>query len=263
MRIWLMSDLHLGVGIPGLGFKMPRKRPACDVVVIAGDLCEGMATGVQWIAQQGFTKQVIYIRGNHEPYRHDCVRDLEAARKEAKKHPGIHVLQDEHIDIGGTRFICSTLWTDYCLEGEGWRDRAITAARSGMNDHRMIGFGNRLWKPEDAAVEHRQSVEYIEYMLRQPFAGPKVVVTHHAPSKKSISADMRRGILDAAYASNLDHLVDRADLWIHGHNHKARDYRIGAGRVVANPHGYAGYQRTGFVKTRVVDVVKSTEDVES
>jgi hypothetical protein len=47
-------------------------------------------------------------------------------------------------------------------------------------------------------------------------------------------------LTSAAYASNLDELVDasHAKLWIHGHIHRPTSYRIGETRVVSNPRGY-------------------------
>jgi len=50
--------------------------------------------------------------------------------------------------------------------------------------------------------------------------------------------------LSAAFASNLDHLVERADLWIHGHTHDNFDYQLGRCRVVCNPRGYV-WERHG------------------
>lgn len=67
-----------------------------------------------------------------------------------------------------------------------------------------------------------------------------VVVTHHAPSPRSLRGGQVTGLLDAAYASDLESLI--LDLqpaaWIHGHVHRSVDYEIGRTRVVSNPLGY-------------------------
>lgn len=68
-----------------------------------------------------------------------------------------------------------------------------------------------------------------------------VVVTHHAPSAKSLTYQQALGRLDAAYASDLECLIPLADLWIHGHTDAPADYRVGTGRVVSNPRGYVGH----------------------
>lgn len=68
-----------------------------------------------------------------------------------------------------------------------------------------------------------------------------MVVTHHAPSARSVEPKYAGSPLNAAFVSNLDALVERsgADLWIHGHTHYPVDYAIGATRVFSNPRGYA------------------------
>jgi Icc-related predicted phosphoesterase len=78
-------------------------------------------------------------------------------------------------------------------------------------------------------------------MLAQPFAGKTVVVTHHAPSSKSVPPRYAHDLLTPAFASNLDVLMDgdRTALWIHGHMHDPFDYEICGTRVVCNPRGYA------------------------
>jgi hypothetical protein len=45
--------------------------------------------------------------------------------------------------------------------------------------------------------------------------------------------------VNAGFVSDLRHILDLADLWIHGHVHDSFDYRVGATRVIANPRGYA------------------------
>jgi DNA repair exonuclease SbcCD nuclease subunit len=86
---------------------------------------------------------------------------------------------------------------------------------------------------------HERSREYLEAELDKPFDGKTVVVTHHAPSINGIEQPELPVDLDAAYASNLDHLVAKADLWIHGHVHRAGEYtgKFG-GRVTENARGY-------------------------
>ncbi|MGZ5780867.1 MAG: metallophosphoesterase, partial [Burkholderiaceae bacterium] len=74
--------------------------------------------------------------------------------------------------------------------------------------------------------------------LAEPFEGKTVVITHMAPSRLSVAEQYATDEVSAAYASNLDHLVEQADLWIHGHMHDSFDYRVGKSRVVCNPCGY-------------------------
>jgi predicted phosphodiesterase len=260
MRLWIFSDLHIDVchNDARYDFRLPEDRPEHDVVVIAGDIREGMAKSVRWIANNGFIKPVIFVAGNHEFYRTERDRELEKALKEAALYHNIFVMQDSHVDIDGVRFVGATLWTDYRLDGDRWRELAMHAARDMMNDHHLIRLasaGYRRWLPKDCAAEHERSVAYITSMLDLSCELAKIVVTHHAPSKKSIGPDHIGSALNPAFASNLDHLVDRADLWVHGHVHNCSDYTIGDGRVVCNPRGYpTNAEWSGFDPSFVVEI---------
>ena len=44
--------------------------------------------------------------------------------------------------------------------------------------------------------------------------------------------------MSAAFASDLDRLMGKAALWIHGHTHDSFDYVLNGTRVVCNPRGY-------------------------
>jgi Icc-related predicted phosphoesterase len=67
------------------------------------------------------------------------------------------------------------------------------------------------------------------------------LITHHAPSPKSIHPRFADSLLNACFVSDAEHLIDRsrACLWIHGHTHDSFDYFLNGTRVVCNPRGYA------------------------
>jgi len=52
MRLWILSDLHVDVN-RRYPLTLPSPRPAHDAVIIAGDICHGLAEGVRFIAQRG------------------------------------------------------------------------------------------------------------------------------------------------------------------------------------------------------------------
>ena len=130
-----------------------------------------------------------------------------------------------------------------------------------LTDYHRIRLARRSprWQyltPRTARAWHEESVAFLEQALDQdptngdlgaaPFTRT-VVVTHHAPSARSLQRPPPYTIADAAYASALEDLIVRADLWIHGHTHVRVDYEVdngrgGATRVVSNPRGYVGVE---------------------
>lgn len=83
-----------------------------------------------------------------------------------------------------------------------------------------------------------------------------VVLTHHAPSPRSIPPKFQGDPLNCAFASDLDALVmeSKALLWVHGHIHSQSDYQIGSTRVVANPRGYPREEVGDFRADWVLEV---------
>lgn len=257
MKLWVLSDLHLDFDT-GEAFRLPDPYPDSDVVVIAGDICEGSDRAIKWIHRQEFGRPVVYVSGNHECYGRHRQRDLDLARQSSKSVGNLHFLQNDKVEIGGVRFLGATLWTDYRLYGEPHMSTCMLAARSAINDHRNIWTGEpmRPWLPADCRDEHHRSAGWLEMMLSVRHRGPTVVVTHHAPSIRSVNRRKYSGSpLNAAFASNLEKLTWNCDLWIHGHMHDAVRYKIADAEVVCNPRGYVALgEASGWNPELVVEV---------
>lgn len=232
MKIGILSDLHL----PSGGAR-PWPAQAGDVMVLAGDIGVG-TSGVAW-AKRVFTCPVIYVPGNHEYYG----QDMDVLNRELRDYcrgSNIHVLNDATTVIGGVRFIGCTLWTDFALYGTIGESARLAA--NGLNDYRVIGKNGGALMPADTRALHLTSRAYLERTLADPFDGSTVVVTHHAPSARSVAPRFSGDPLNPAFASDLESVVasSGAALWIHGHVHDSFDYVIGQSRVVCNPAGYPG-----------------------
>ncbi|TPK85446.1 metallophosphoesterase [Mesorhizobium sp. B2-4-17] len=237
MRIWLLSDLHLEY----TDLRQPLKIPEADVFVVAGDLCRAPANGVHWLAKHiPQDMPCVYVAGNHEHYRGSIKEGLEDGRAAAAQFANIHFLENDSVIIQGVRFIGSTLWTDYRIEGSP--ELAMHYARERMNDHRQIAEQRNPWKrflPQTAYRTHQDSRRFVESALKSdPIT--TVVVTHHLPHRGSIPARFAGDLLNAAYASDLSSIIEQRQptLWVHGHTHDSCDYRVGSTRIVCNPRGY-------------------------
>lgn len=239
MKLHILSDLHTEFA----DFDPPETD--ADVVILAGDIGVG-PSGVSWAAHRFPDLPVIYVPGNHEFYGHD-ISLSETLRAEAPEN--ITVLSDDLLVLDGVRFLCSTLWTDFRLHGEGEAWFARHRARQSMNDFVNISNGERAFRPEDSVVLHEASRAWLVSQLEQDFDGPTVVVTHHLPASNSIAKRYTKDPLNPAFASSLESLIGeyQPTLWIHGHTHEPFDYVLSKTRVICNPRGYPGeHLRNGF-----------------
>lgn len=254
MRIWITSDLHLEFGQP---FKEPP--PAnIDVMVCAGDvLIKGVVPSIHWLAKFSLDIPVVFVAGNHEFYNSCLQSDILEARKAARDYPRLHFLENDAVEIGGVRFVGGTLWTDFRLFGRR-PEVNMSYAQSGMNDFKKIKFSKSPYlkfKPIHAYRTHVETREFIADELHECTGRKTVVVTHHAPSPRSIPAEFRHDPLSACYASDLEDLMyeTRPALWVHGHVHRRNDYLVGDTRVVSNARGYPG-ESTEFDPNFTVDI---------
>ena len=122
-----------------------------------------------------------------------------------------------------------------------------------LSDHNVIYEGSKFnFSTEDALRLHVESREWIANTLAQNFDGDTIIVTHHAPSKRSIHKRFDDDVLSPAFASNLDDLVERSNavLWAHGHMHDSFDYKICNTRVICNPRGYSGRELNARFTTK-------------
>jgi len=248
MRIHVLSDLHLEFA--------PYVPPELDVdvVVLAGDIHVGLSA-IPWAQEQFKDIPVIYVAGNHEYYRQAFPKHLHKLKALAAAS-NVHVLENDTIAIGNAVFLGCTLWTDFQVFGDARMAGAYATQR--MTDYRRIRISpwHRKMRSIDTAAIHDRSRIWLTQQLEENRGANIVVVTHHAPSRRSLPARYDEDLLSAAYASHLDELVERsrARLWIHGHVHERQDYAIGSTRILCNPRGYPGEPETGFMPDLVADV---------
>lgn len=227
VRVAILSDLHL----EGSGGTIPD--PAADVVVLAGDIDDGQR-GIEW-ANVAFECPVIYVLGNHE-YRGSSI-PARLAQCKAAAAPHVHVLEQECATICGVRFCGATLWSDCSLFGPQKQREHQALAAEHCADFRLIctDQGARI-SPAEVADIHTRTRRWIESQLESADAST-VMVTHHAPSPRSLPSRLLSTPIVATYATDLHELIGRVPLWVHGHIHDCSDYEIDGTRVICNPNG--------------------------
>ncbi|MBM3376937.1 MAG: hypothetical protein FJY38_01900 [Betaproteobacteria bacterium] len=241
MKIHVASDLHLEFvqrKFPDF-IRIDRLyTPWADVLVLAGDIhndTKAISFFKKW------PHPVLYVPGNHEFYEHTVDQTLTAIKKQSHDTAIIVMDRTEWV-YQGVRFLGCVLWTDYRLNGEDQKPRAMKACEARLADHRKImGVTSPMERfPASKALSlHEADRAWLEAKLAEPFGGPTVVVTHHGPHPGSVHPRFSDDPCNAGFISDLTPLVEKADLWVHGHVHDSFDYKVGRCRVLTNPGSYA------------------------
>ncbi|MEX3973952.1 metallophosphoesterase [Paraburkholderia caribensis] len=277
MKIRVLSDLHLESDQPEI---IPHAD--ADLVVLAGDI-HNHAEGLRWAAETfDGAVPVVYVPGNHEYYDGEFGA-LEAAMHDAAASvDNVHFLNNATLvdPLGQWRVLGTTLWTDFDLYGndEASHAASIAAAERVMLDYRGLiqvtwTAGNDLGvqgtlqdntprnlTPADTIALHRRARAWLEAELTKPFAGRTIVVTHHAPHRRSLAERYADDVVSAGFVNDLPSLVRApVTLWVHGHTHTAFDYVENGTRVVCNPRGYLdrrtrALENAAFAWDKVVEV---------
>lgn len=230
----ILSDLHLSQQ----GLPQPAIR--ADITILAGDIARP-AAAMAWA--QAIDTPVLYVAGNHEFYG-GAIQDTMAQLKQLCVGTQIQVLDNDELVLNGIRFLGTTLWTDFNLYGPGpIRENAITEALAFIRDFQRIrsdSSPNGCLTPQEMEALFAQQRNWLAQKLDEPFNGPTVVITHHAPSTQSIHPRFEGSLINTCFVSNSEHLMgaDRVALWIHGHTHDSFDYDVRGTRVLCNPRGY-------------------------
>ncbi|GJE37128.1 hypothetical protein QO016_002122 [Methylobacterium persicinum] len=225
-----------------------------DVAVVAGAVHMPLTRALDWLGERLSGVPVVYVPGNHDFWwdrgedRYTVYDQIERGRERAATG-GIYLLLDDTVELGGTRFLGGTLWTDFRLGSYELTHAFRTAqGRAGMVDYRRIRTGprsrNRI-EPFEVLAMHRATRAFIEAELARHHDGPTVVVTHHAPHPCSLVSPHTRPVLVLRIGSQ------RPDTGLRTRHLDPRSrapgghYRVGRTRVVCNPRGHAD-ERSGF-----------------
>lgn len=267
----LLSDLHLEFG------PYDGPWPEADVLILSGDiLVAAHLNAHRYITKltpeyrekverivaryDAFMaeacrryKQVVYIAGNHEHYGSNVAHTLAAIEQRYvdNRYTNLQVLEKQAIQFQDVLIFGATMWTDF-----NRRDaKTMSAAWAYMNDYNQIWIDDagetRQIKPGEIYEDHLEAVRALEHYkdYAKEHGLKMVVLTHHAPSKRSTHPRYAKDWeLNGSYSSDLEHLMDGIALWTHGHTHDSYDYMVGNTRIVCNPRGYWSDDMRGLNK---------------
>lgn len=237
-------------------FVLPDGASA-DIAILAGDITNSPVAAFDFASKvmAERAKDVIYVAGNHEYYGNDFNVTNDRLRELFAASDRTHFLNGSSIEREGVCFWGATLWTSL---NRGHPLDVFRAARE-WSDYYWITKGNARLKPQFIVDLNRKQFHALREAVKNArAAGQKmVVVTHMAPSYRSISPRYEGRDDNIYFADHLDEFVetnsDVIKVWIHGHCHTRMDYYIGECRVICNPRGYIG-ETTGFDPFLTVDI---------
>lgn len=242
MQIRIMSDLHLEFHRDG-GFEfIDRLQVDSDVLVLAGDICEGTRTTEVLSRFCAKFPQIVYVNGNHELYGisreifAECIAEASAA------NPNLHHLDNRVVEIGGRRFVGSTLW----FVG----DELSKAYEGSISDFSKIQDA-RYWVYSYGAQCKNWLMDTV-----QP---TDIVVTHHLPSEACVNKWYKNSPMNRFFVNEMGDWITESgpELWIHGHTHSRVDTVLGNTRIVCNPAGYEFEGALGFDENFAVNLQES------
>lgn len=239
MKILTFSDLHLEFGEPW----NPPPEDAGDVLVLAGDIAPYKEKYKDDLGEifDKWTKPIILIPGNHEYYDADPIGVANDYIRLWLQlyYPHVRFLLDEPCTIDGVQFFGGTMWTNFA--GSAWW--AMKQAQDGMSDFRLIrNADGSLFTPTDSVRLHEEFVAKLGDWLIEESGSPKVVVTHHSPTRNP-RTQYRGSPLEPAFNSlDMEGVIEvfQPAVWVYGHTHENEppDRTIGRTRIVTNQRGY-------------------------
>jgi predicted phosphodiesterase len=244
----LMSDIHLGQA------DYPRPTAiGADLLILAGDIANG-TEGIDWASG---AQRIAYIPGNHEIHGGAVPSSIAAMRHAASLTPNVTFIQNgaavfdlpdepglsdgERLNRFRLRVLGCTLWTDFELYGD--IDAAMISADARFTGLRKMRGSGALVSAAEIRALHIESRRFLETALAETGDWQATaVVTHHAPSIRSIHPNFQGDAAAPGFASDLESLIEehQPDYWLHGHTHFSCDYTIGRTRILSRQRGYPG-----------------------
>lgn len=253
MKAWIISDMHMPPMAELMGhFPVPE----ADICINAGDTSNNIEASLSFLsATIAEHIPVVMTLGNHDFYGTSIDRAFDlVARRTAGTN--IHVLENDVFIVGDLRIIGATLWTDYEvpwgipveLPVNERLEKAFHVCPREITDFREIRRSDERKEGETGFVtiqelirRHKESRAFIEAELAKPFDGKTMVLTHHAPSPRSINPQYKGYVSNAGFASDLSAVIHagKPEYWVHGHVHHFLDYFEDETRVICNAKGYS------------------------
>lgn len=253
MKLTILSDLHIDIN-HNYDFSNLKDQ---EFVIICGDISGNPLNVKHWVNEN--ISRGLFIEGNHLGYEKSGQYQIDFKQgaqrwlgSQFDGSSGVKYLENDIHIVDDIVFIGCTLYTDFNLYNPTRDPRRqkdyMNIIQSSLNDfrHVMCEVDENIQRVTayDYLMWHNESITYIEKICQEYPDKKIVIISHHAPSKKSIAPQFQYGMesrYNAGYASNLEWLIKKYKnirLWVHGHVHCDNSYKIRQCRVISRPFGY-------------------------
>jgi len=218
----VVSDIHLNRpsnDISNLSIsRIDNKSKDIKVLAILGDIGAQYDQFFKYVSTLDYD-YVLFVPGNHEYYGSEYQTQLKYLRSLCEKY-SITLLSRNMIEIGKVVFLGATLWTDIPASYS-------RLATKDLKELRTIKYGGIPLTLSKYLSLHRQDRDWISHTINNVKNNHTtvVVLTHHSPSFKLCRYCPDGNVddnINVYFASNLDSLVQKVDLWCCGHIHQSK-----------------------------------------
>jgi len=235
MTIQYCSDLHLEFKQNEIYINAFPLVPKADILILAGDIVplhqiDDRYKFFDYVSES--YKEVYWLPGNHEFYHNDVSAYSGEVLKEIR--PNVYLVNNVAFEWSSFRLIFSTMWSQINLATAWQIERS-------MNDFHLIKNDGQSFTTQNFNDLHKENLVFLESELAKEFNGKTIVITHHVPTMQHYPEEYKGGILNQAFAVDLDQLIENyhPDYWIFGHHHRnVGDFKIGKTQMLTNQLGY-------------------------
>jgi hypothetical protein len=261
LRLQILSDVHLE-----LRKTMPELPPVlASKMALLGDV--GCPLYRDFLGLMSLRYDHVFVlAGNHEYYNRRRTHSAIAEEIDdvCAAFDNVYFLDNTAVEVEGVRYVGTTLWSHVPKASE-------TVVTRGINDYTRIQ--RAIYDPTGSGrthapvtvnytnVLHEAAVHFLKQEMATDSALPMVVLSHHAPSMRSVAGEFEGSPLNSAFATDLEGMMKAPPVvaWLHGHTHRAVRYTLHPREghevlVASNPMGYPGEPNTGYDPDFVVDI---------
>ena len=216
--------------------------------VLAGDINEynNGKSSLTYILSKfcDYFSNVVFVLGNHEYYGSYLENAADKIKEEMSEYSNFHLLENDIVYIEGIKVIGCTLWTPVLTSEHS------EYIKRGINDYRHIKSIKTGMPITLEDVQRKFQESYL--FLADEITSDSIVVTHHAPTDKSLMEEFRGSKANDAFVNKNLKFDVWPKYWLHGHTHSVFGYEHNGCTVRCHPQGY----RMETVKT-YVDIPQS------